>query len=145
MISLELNSAGAYDLALGPDGRLADDQSLRTAVLVSLLTEARANPEDVPEGAPRGGWWGDSYPFEAGEALGSRLWVLLRTKILSGSIALLEQEITDRLQWLVRDGWAVAVQADIRRVGDDRCYGTVGITRAGSLAPEWVEIWDASL
>lgn len=55
------NALFAADLAI-EGGRLVTDDGLRTAILISLFTDARANDDDpLPEpGADRRGWWGDA-------------------------------------------------------------------------------------
>ena len=70
----------AADLRVSGRDLLADD-SLYTAVVISLFTDARARAEDElpPEldGEDRRGYWGDGLE---GESVGSRLWLLAREK-----------------------------------------------------------------
>ena len=58
------------------DGDLVLDDGLSSLVLMSLLTDARAAPEDVDPGEQDlRGWWGDAF---SERALGGRLWTLGR-------------------------------------------------------------------
>lgn len=96
---------GDWALA-GPD--FASGQDLATAVLISIFTDRRADPDDViPDGSgdPRG-WWGD-----AGRArpLGSKLWLLERAKQTEEIRLRAEDYIRDALAWLVEDGIAASV------------------------------------
>lgn len=88
---------------------LAAHSDLETAVLISLFTDRRAEPDDViPDGSddPRG-WWGD-----AGRArpLGSRLWLLERAKRSEDTRLRAVDYITEALAWMVEDGVAEDVQ-----------------------------------
>lgn len=112
--------AMAADLLLG-SGRLATDDGMRTAILISLFTDARAaDDETLPEaGGDRRGWWGDAYAREqrpdAGTArdpdrIGSLLWLLSRSKITARTLVQAKQACEEALAWLVRDGIASAVR-----------------------------------
>lgn len=112
--------AFAGDLLL-TGGQLATDDGLRTAILISLFTDARA-PEDaeLPErGDDRRGWWGDAFAADAGpqagsaddpQRIGSLLWLLARAKVTSRNLLLARQSCDTALAWLVRDGIASAVR-----------------------------------
>ena len=53
------NAAWRADIGLAR-GDLATDDGLRTAVLISLFTDAPARDDDpLPAPGYRGGWWGD--------------------------------------------------------------------------------------
>lgn len=115
--------AMAADLLLG-SGRLATDDGMRTAILISLFTDARAaDDETLPEaGGDRRGWWGDAYAREvrpdAGTArdvnrIGSLLWLMSRSKITARTLTQATQACEEALAWLVRDGIASAVRVVI--------------------------------
>ncbi|MFT9453960.1 phage GP46 family protein [Komagataeibacter saccharivorans] len=105
-------------------GDLALDNSLRSAVLVSLFTDRVAptqpSSDDTAVGiqspsgptgaatADRRGWWGDAF---ADLPIGSRLWQLRRA-VKVGTRAIpreIEDICTEALQWLVDDGVAASV------------------------------------
>lgn len=113
------NETWQADLALR-GGDLAADDSLQTAVIVSLFTDRRARPDDVlPQGGadPRG-WWADMLA-EEGEQIGSRLWLLSREKQTPETVARAREYAEEALAWLVREGVAelVEVEASILRAG----------------------------
>ena len=56
---------------------LRAERGLRSAVLISLFTDRRAEPGDVPEGEDPRGWWADVLG-EEGDRIGSRLWLIDR-------------------------------------------------------------------
>lgn len=112
--------AAAADFLLG-NGQLATDAGMRTAILISLFTDARASDdEQLPEaGTDRRGWWGDAFARDARPAagtardpfrIGSMLWLLSRAKITARSLAQAQQASEEALAWLLRDGIASAVR-----------------------------------
>jgi phage gp46-like protein len=101
-------------------GALAMDDGLRTAILISLFSDARAAEDaDLPEaGDDRRGWWGDQFAAGAGpdagsaadrNRIGSLLWLLHRAKATSANLQLARQSAEEALAWLVRDGVAARV------------------------------------
>lgn len=105
--------AFACDWLLEPP-KLATDEGLETAVIISLFTDRRANADDVlPDNSGnRRGWWGDSYPEQAGDRIGSRLWLLHREKQLAQVRARTRQYAREALQWLIDDGIARAIDVE---------------------------------
>ncbi|WP_299733976.1 phage GP46 family protein [uncultured Endozoicomonas sp.] len=104
-----------FDLTLdGAD--LAPDTSLETAVLLSLFTDRRAEPGDVPAGEDPKGWWGDSYA-QSDDRIGSRLWLLKRSKLLPETAERARGYARESLQWLLDDGITsdVSVTAELHR------------------------------
>lgn len=87
---------------------LLTDDSIETAVIISLFTDRRAEPGDViPDGTDnRRGWWGDTY---SQTPVGSRLWLLSREKQLSSVLLRAEQYAAEALQWLSDDELVSAV------------------------------------
>lgn len=93
----------------GPD--LAAEDGLRTAILISLFTDARARPDDPIDAAedPRG-WWGDvALDGAAQDETGSRLWLLEREKSTEQTRARAELYIREALAWMIEDGVAAAI------------------------------------
>lgn len=111
MIALEW-TAGGPDLARTALGALAEDDGLRTAVLLSLFLDRRAGAQDpLPDaGTPdRRGWVGDALAAVPGDRIGSRLWLLRREKQLPGVPPRAEIYAREALAWLLEDGIATAV------------------------------------
>ena len=99
-------------------GALADDHDIKTAVLISLFTDRRAEEDDpLPEAAAsKRGWWGDAL---SGRRIGSRLWLLSREKQLREVLLRAREYAEESLAWLVADGIArrVTVFAEAVRPG----------------------------
>ncbi len=100
---------------------LADDDGLETAVIMSLFTDRRAADDDALPfiDADRRGWWGDSYPDVPNDRIGSRLWLLARSKQTQAVLNRAREYAQEALAWLVDDGVAssVTVDAEIVRTG----------------------------
>lgn len=112
MIALDWGPSPTPDLAVTPAGRIARDEGLRSAVLLSLFLDARARPEDpLPDArdGDRRGWVGDALSPDAGDRMGSRLWLLSREKQTEGVRVRAEIYAREALAWLVADGLATAL------------------------------------
>lgn len=111
-LALHWNAAvGAADLILnGAD--LALSAGLYEAVIISLFTDRRASADDElpdPLNADRRGWWGDYLADQAGDEIGSKLWLLKRAKMTRENVLKAKDYAEEALKWLVSDGVAKAV------------------------------------
>ena len=63
----------------GREADLSDFEAdeLAQAVLISLFSWRKSNPDDGIDAPDRQGWWGDTYAVVPGDRIGSRLWLLL--------------------------------------------------------------------
>lgn len=92
-------------------------EPLVRAVIVSLFTWRRANPDDELPGDMKMGWWGDSFPTVPNDRIGSRLWLLARAKITAETILRAREYAEEALRWLVEDGVASRVEVEVERQG----------------------------
>lgn len=110
-----IDQDGQLGFDLVTDGvLLATEEGLRTAVVVSLFTDARAGDDDrLPDGgADRRGWWADTWPEFEGDNTGSHLWLLAREKQLPLVLERARRYARAALQWLIDDGIAAEVSVD---------------------------------
>lgn len=143
------NDAWAADFAIR-GGDLMMDVGLRTAVLLSLFTDARALDDDVlPDGADRRGWWGDCANDDPNDRIGSRLWLLAREKVVETTAIRARDICRAALAWMVEDGVVAAVEVacTLYRVTAARTTGAmlirVTLTRPIG-APVAIDfLWDA--
>ena len=132
--------AFSIDLLLLDDGTLDQSQALATAAIVALGTNRLALPSDIlpdPDSTDREGWWGDLDAADIwnGWSIGSRLWLLRRSKIASpgaaggATVTLVEQYIRESIQPFIdlRIASTMAVQA--QRVGLERIDAAVTLYR----------------
>lgn len=141
--------AFAFDIHV-VDGSLAVDDGLKTAIALSLFTDARARADDAlptADADPRG-WWGNAFPQEdalADDELGSRLWLLERSKTTADVVARARTYAAEALAWLVQDGIARSVEVETERQGDRIAIGVM-ILRPGENQPTRYDfLWEGSL
>ncbi len=165
-IALVWNGAlGEADIALAGSDLLTDD-GLQTAVIVSLFTDAPADPGDaIPDGTTdRRGWWGD-MPVDAAaqtgtpDVTGSKLWLLDRAVLNAETLARAESYALAALAWMKRDGVAGNVTAratspqrgwlelaiDIFQAGSRRQFSLAWAAVAAAGAPAPVAVVPAGI
>jgi len=141
------NGTGDYRMA-GADLQRGHD--LYTAILISLFTDRLAAADDViPDGsADRRGWWGDALPAgsifgDQPVAIGSRLWLLDRSKLSTDVAIAAKFYVTEALQWMIDDGVVAAfdIATEIVRPSQLRirivAFKTLGFKTAGKFAWTW--------
>ena len=141
------NDSFGGDLAL-VNGRLATDDGLRTAILISLFTDARARPDDrLPdEGADPRGWWGNAHSPVPGRELGSRLWLLGREKLTGAVVERARAYAAEALAWLKDDGIVSALAVEAARIGNHLLALKVTVDRPNGPARQIYDFtWEASL
>lgn len=113
-------SEGLVDLTKGPNGYIIED-GIETAVIVSLLTDRRAQPDDaLPAGTSsqallpddRKGWCGDALEEVTDHRIGSRLWLLIREKQTEETRLRAIDYSREALHWLVADRHATDINID---------------------------------
>lgn len=89
-------------------GDLQLDEGLRTALIVSLLSDRRADPDDVlPIGeTDRRGWAGDLLEADPADRIGSKLWLLIPGKQTEATRLKIETAAREAIDWIERDGVA---------------------------------------
>lgn len=136
------------DIAI-ENGAVVLDGGLRTAILISLFTDARA-PDDAPlpeESADRRGWWGDDFNAAGGSAgeTGSLLWLLARSKITQADINRAREYAIAALQWLLTDGIASRLDVQVEAQDRQRLAIRVELDRPQGPARELYDfVWEAS-
>lgn len=92
------------------NGEIQADESLKSAVLISLFTDARCEKTELPSGEiSQRGYFGDAI---FGEKTGSKLWLLNRAKYNNDTLIKAKEYAQNALAWLVVDGLAKEVQVD---------------------------------
>lgn len=94
------------------------DGGFETAVLITLLTDKRADEEDsLPDdGGYKGGWWGDSVPVVPDYRMGTKLWLLQRSKTTTDIPARAEEYLKEGFQWLIDDGIVESFEVSAERL-----------------------------
>lgn len=92
---------------------LGRDDGLETAVIISLFTDRRASPEQIPTELPQDdlrGYWGDIINATPSDQTGSLLWLLAREKQLPQVLGRAQQYCREALAWMVEDLIATRVE-----------------------------------
>lgn len=102
------------------------DDSIETAVIISLFTDRRAEAGDsIPDGTSnRRGYWGDTY---RSRPIGSRLWLLSREKQMASVLVRAEAYASEALTWLIDDALASAVHITASNPADGWLALTINI------------------
>ena len=121
-VELAKNDKGELDIQV-KDGEfvLADDFSNK--VFISLFSWERAQAGDkLDPGQSKMGWWGDAVSGEEGipdDPIGSRLWLLARSKLSADTMMKFIDYCKEALKWVDTDPsvekWSVNI---IRSEGD---------------------------
>lgn len=88
---------------------------LTRAVVISLFTWRRAERDDNT--LQPFGWWGDTWPSVANDRIGSRLYLLRRSKLTNKTPREAEGYIRQSLAWMIDDGVAARVDTKVIRTG----------------------------
>lgn len=144
-IALKYND-GVIDLDFGDGGNAIDD-TLRTAVIISLFTDRRADDDDtLPDGSnDRRGWWGDTYPDVDGDLTGSRIWLLSRSKQIPDVLRHAETYAKEALQWMIDDGVASFIEAIAENPFNSVMMLSIHITRPNGdvIGYTFKSFWEA--
>ena len=128
-------------------GNIQTDDTFETSVIISLFTRRRALPDDVlPEPfSHREGWWADSYPDVDGDLIGSRLWLLSRSKTTQTVVNDAAVYAQEALQWYLDDGIADSVDVEVERHAEGVLAFKPMITRTSDPSTRWERFWTAHL
>jgi phage gp46-like protein len=143
------------DASLLDDGTLDDTQALATAVIMALGTDRLAERTDLlpdPDSTDRAGWWADMDAEEIRGAwpIGSRLWLLRRTKIedpgsqRGATVTRVESYIREAIQPFIDRRLASRMEVQAARAGGERIGALIRLYRGPSLAIElrYQILWD---
>ena len=109
-------------------GDLRKDSDLRTSILVSLFSDARALESDqIPDGSldPRG-WCGEVF---SKVSIGSRLWLLDRSVLTDEVVKKVKDYISEALSWMVTEKVASRVNVRAERYKNHGVIASIEIYR----------------
>jgi phage gp46-like protein len=121
---------------------LAETNPLVRAVIMSLFTWRRAEPDDVVEDT-KWGWWGDNVSAVENDRIGSRLWLIAREKLTQSVMNRAVQYAEEALAWFVDDGVATRVTVTAQRIQINGMGLTVTIYRVNQppLELRFSDVW----
>lgn len=120
---------GVADVILG-DRDLVQDMGLETAITISLFSDRRANDDDpLPDNSnDKRGWWADDL-LNDGDFIGSRRWLLRRSKLTDENMRRLEEYDSEGLNWMIIDGVASNIVIVVQRIDMNTILETITIER----------------
>jgi phage gp46-like protein len=133
------NLTGTGDWAM--DGRgLATGHEIETAIMISLFSDAQADPGDIVRDADPRGWWADTYSAHedpnltpiADDRTGSKLWQVFNMPRTQQTLNWMANQILVALEWMKIDGVADAIDAAPRFTNSGGVGAIVVITRGQS-------------
>ncbi|CNK75711.1 putative bacteriophage protein GP46 [Yersinia enterocolitica] len=117
--------------------------NLTRAVIISLFTWRRADPDDDAE-RPMG-WWGDTYPTVQNDRIGSRLYLLQRTTLTNNTVELARGYLEQALAWLKDDGVVSRITINVQRRDTDMLTAEITLYRndGSSQLITFDDLWSA--
>lgn len=97
---------GTYDIEI-VDGDINTKDSFDTAIIVSVLSDRRANESEALLSERRRGWIGNEYT--PGFEIGSKLWLFEQSRLTRQTINQAADVVRDSLLWMVEEGLAVTI------------------------------------
>ena len=139
------NDLGEGDFSF-MDNDLERDTTLITAVYISIYTDKRARPDEgdqVDDVDDLRGWWGDQVS-EIDDEIGSKLWLLARSKTTNQVEEKVKQYILDALAWMIEDEICIDIKVTTERYGHDRLYTLVELYKLDgqSEAVKFDDLWE---
>lgn len=135
------NKKGYYDIAWNNSGDIDTDETLDTAILMSIFEEARATSSEVPASQRRRGWIGNETTpsFEQG----SKAWEFEQERATGSILAELGVVINNSLIKLVDEGIAVSVNVLTPYLQGGTVMVPIDIGRDGSeVERKYYPLWD---
>lgn len=111
------------------------------AIVISIFTWRKAGKDDEPEEV--NGWWGDTFPTVQNDRIGSRLYLLKRSKLTNKTPLKAREYITEALLWLTTDGVAARVDVTAARLGINAMSATTVISKRDgtTLSLSFDDLW----
>jgi len=130
----------AYDFQIDENGDILTEDSLEAAILVSMLSDRRAESWEVPQPELRRGWIGDLET--PGDRIGSTLWLLEQRRLTLATAQEAEESARQALNWLVEDG--IALSLAVRGVVQESSLDLIiDITRPNGTSENiLVQFWE---
>ena len=127
---------GYADITLAENGRdLEADAGFETAILILLFTNLRVIDEELLPGeyTDRSGWWGHEF---LDFPMGSKLWLLQRSKNNKEVLVLAKQYAEEALQHLIDEGIASEIVVNVSIVGTNTLSFNISCYKQSILEPE---------
>jgi phage gp46-like protein len=132
MIAVTFDNNSQSGVLLRGPGGLQSDPGLASAILISLFTDRRVDPEEA-EGDRRG-WIGDALSEVEADRIGSRLWLLKREKATEETRLRALEYAAEALAWMVETALVTGFEIDAEWITREML--AIHISWSGALASE---------
>lgn len=149
----DLNHIVPTDIKLTGDNKdVVQDQTFETAIKISLFTNKRADADDLlpDEVGDKQGWVGDEILnsfFEQDIKLGSKLWLLSRSKMNPQLLSDIEEYSKESLQWMIDFNIADRIESKASKVDTEWVEMNIIIYRPGddAISYKYLYNWTAQI
>lgn len=100
----------SYDLEI-ENGDFVIDDALETALVVSLLSDRRADESQVAQPEFRRGWIGDLVTTLSGYLFGSHLWLDEQSRATQETLNSIKDAAEKSLLWMLETGLVLKIEA----------------------------------
>lgn len=143
-VALRPDTNGIYDVAIA-NGDLVADDGLETSLIVSILSDARADESQVPQPESRRGWIGDLVATVPGYQYGSLLWLLEQARLTRDTLAQAENNARAALNWMIEDGLVQAIDVIASRQDGALILDVTMTSPDGSTIRKAFDLWRKTL
>jgi len=111
-VDLKLTDNGDYfDISFAENGDFATTSGLNTSLIVTFLTDRRADSSEINNPRYRRGWWGNLFQLDSTfPEIGSKVWLLDQSANLQDSVNNAIAYVQDAYSWLLTLGYADEVE-----------------------------------
>lgn len=118
----------------------------KTAIEVSLFSDARADRTQIYLPEKRRGWIGDAATTIEGQNYGSLLWLVQQERLTQSTLNKCVSFVRDALQWMIDQGQASAVDVTGSIVPTKGVAINIQITAvSGNTENHYVSLWEATI
>jgi phage gp46-like protein len=143
-IALELDAVGRYDISF-ENGDIKKCSGFDTAIIVSLLTDARASETQISRPEDRKGWIANLMSIVKGRQLGGHLWLLDQRRLTQESLNLSIDYARKSLAWMLEDGIIKKIEVSGEIVplkGIELQIRLIALD--GTTSSQYVKLWGAT-
>lgn len=117
-LKISLTDKGYYDLPIS-GGDFESTSGFESAILMSLLTDARADGAEMSPPQKRRGWIGNEMGDIEGLNTGSKLWLLSQARLTQDTVNKAVDFARTALQWFIDDDYSdrISVSGVIKNNG----------------------------
>ena len=142
-VGLFIKNGTYFDIELDQADLKADD-GLETPLTISIFTDARVTDEQLPYGSTsKRGWWGDMFPDQPGDKIGSRIWTLNPGKITNETKNKATDYCRESTKWMIDDGIASVINISSEYNENKHLKIFIEVIKPDGTSSKYQVLWDA--